>query len=113
MTKPRYPMGCAARSQERGQASSPSDYAWNVNFNNGNVNNNNQNNSGFVVACRRVPAGECQDAVTMRDLYRAWRLARRRKQPSANQVRFESRWSEGLLDLVDELNAGTWSPAAP
>ena len=38
------PQGCTAGSQARGDAWS-SDYAWIVNFNNGNVNNNNRNNN--------------------------------------------------------------------
>ena len=60
MTKPRYPQGCAARSKVRGLASStpyadnPADYAWGVNFNNGNTNINNRNNTGFVRAVRSV-----------------------------------------------------------
>ena len=49
MTKPRYPSGCSARSQEHGAASSPwapspADNAWIVNFNNGNSNDNDRNN---------------------------------------------------------------------
>ena len=52
MTTRRYvSTSCAAKSQEQGLAS-PSDYAWNVNFNNGNVNYNDQNNKFFVRAVR-------------------------------------------------------------
>ena len=108
MTKLCYPPGCAARSQERGLASSPGDYAWNVNFNNGNANWNDQDNNGFV---RAVRAGECQDSVTLRSLYAAWREARRGKRPSANQLDFDSRWLDRLLELHKALNADTWSPA--
>ena len=58
MTTPRYPHGCTAGSQARGDAWS-SGCAWIVNFNNGNVNNNNRNNRAFVRAVRRVsPAGQ-------------------------------------------------------
>ncbi len=46
--------GHAEESQARGIASSPSDYAWNVNFNNGNANYNHQNNNGRVRAVRSV-----------------------------------------------------------
>jgi retron-type reverse transcriptase len=108
MTKLCYPVGCAAGSEVHGIGASPGDYAWNVNFNNGNANWNNQNNSGFVRACR---AGECQDSVPLRTLYAAWRAARRGKKPSANQLDFDSQWIDGLLDLQKRLNAGTWSPA--
>jgi hypothetical protein len=86
--------------------------AWNVNFNNGNVNNNHRNNDGFALAVRRV--GECQDApaagVPLRSLYEAWRRARRQKVPSHNQLRFDSRWSSGLLTLQAQIQAGTWAP---
>ena len=55
MTKPCQPnMGRAEGSQAHGIASSPSDYAWNVNFNNGNANYNHQNNNGRVRAVRSV-----------------------------------------------------------
>lgn len=108
MTKPRYPIGCAAGSKERGIAPSPGDYAWNVNFNNGNSNANNLDNNGFV---RAVRAGECQISVSFRDLYAAWREARRGKRPSANQLGFDAHWIDGLLNLQHRLTAGTWSPA--
>ncbi|MCP1375990.1 RNA-directed DNA polymerase [Dyella lutea] len=100
-----------AGSQERGEAWS-SDYAWIVNFNNGNVNNNHRNNTAFVRAVRRVaPASECQGEVSLRALYQAWHAARRNKQPSANQLAFDLRSIDRLLDLQERLAAGTWSPA--
>ena len=49
---------CPEWSQVLGAASSPGDYAWNVNFNNGNVNNNNQNNTAFVRAVRGSRASQ-------------------------------------------------------
>ena len=52
MTTPRYRHGSAAGSKAPGIASSPGDYAWNVNFNNGNSNYNDQNNKGLVRAVR-------------------------------------------------------------
>ena len=120
MTKPRQPtMGRAEGSQARGIASSPSDYAWNVNFNNGNANYNHQNNNGRVRAVRSVssPAsGEYQGApqgeVSFRDLHCAWQRARRQKVPSQNQLQFESQWIDGLLDLQQQINAGQWQPRA-
>jgi RNA-directed DNA polymerase len=115
MTTPRYPLqGCSAGSQVRGDASS-SDYAWCVNFNNGNVNNNHRdNNNAFVRAVRSVPAGEYQGDdgrdVSLRVLYDAWREARRGKKPSRNQLAFDARWTDGLLQLQRALNACTWEP---
>jgi retron-type reverse transcriptase len=110
MTKPPYHDGWTAGSQVCGLAPSPGDCAWNVNFNNGNANWNNRNNSGFV---RAVRARECPDAVSFRELYAAWREARRGKKPSASQLAFECYWLDRLLDLQAELNAGTWRPAPP
>lgn len=110
MTTPCYPQGCAAGSQVRGIALSPSDYAWNVNLGNGNSNRNNQSNHNFV---RAVRAGEGQDAVSFRSLYSAWRNARRGKKPSADQLTFESNWICELLAIQRRLNAGTWHPSAP
>ncbi len=113
MTTPRYPMGCAAESKERRDASDSS-YAWGVNFNNGNVNINNRNNNGFVRAVRRVPASECPGAVRPRTLFdrlcKARRLARRGKKPSRNMLAFDTRWIEGVIDIEAEIRAGTWSP---
>lgn len=109
MTEPRYLLGWAAVSQVPGLAS-PSDYAWNVNLNNGNVNRNNQTNHNQV---RAVRAGECREAVSFSALRAAWREARRGKQPSCDQFAFETHWIDGLLDLERRLKAGTWSPAPP
>jgi RNA-directed DNA polymerase len=107
MTKLPYPLGWIAGSKVRGIAPSPGDYAWNVNFNNGNSNWNNQNNEGFV---RAVRAGECQEHVSLKSLHTAWRQARRAKKPSRNQLEFDSFWLDGLLTLQERLDAGTWKP---
>jgi len=50
------------------------------------------------------------DTVSLRDLHAAWREAGRGKNPSRNQLAFDARWSDGLLQLQRELIAGTWSP---
>jgi RNA-directed DNA polymerase len=111
MTTPRYPSGCVAGSQVRGDAGS-SGLVWIVNFNNGNVNNDNRNNKQWVRAVRVVsPAGECQGTVELKALYRAWRAARRSKKPSSNQLAFESNWIDGLLDIQERLNDLRWEPA--
>ena len=110
MTKPRYQQGCSAGSQASGiaEAASPADYAWIVNFNNGNSNWNNRDNDNFV---RAVRPGECQEAVSLRDLHAAWLRARRGKKPSLDQYAFDARWIDGLIDLQQRLAAGTWTPA--
>ena len=41
----------------------------------------------------------------------AWRRARRGKRPSANQLAFQARWLERLIDLTAALRAGRWQPA--
>jgi RNA-directed DNA polymerase len=118
MTTSRYPSGCSAGSQACGDASpwagSPSDYAWIVNFNNGNANNNHRNNNAFVRAVRSVSSpGEFQEeecSVPLRSLHAAWKRARQAKTPSRNQLAFDGRWADHLLELQEELVAGTWSP---
>jgi retron-type reverse transcriptase len=127
MTTPHYHLhGCSAGSKERGEASSsayagnPDDYAWIVNFNNGNVNWNNRHNHACVRAVRSVAspvAGEYQGAyerdgtVSLRSLYAAWSDARRGKRPSVDQLRFETRAIDELAVLHEQLNAGTWRPS--
>jgi RNA-directed DNA polymerase len=91
---------------------SPSGYVWAVNLNNGNVNYINPNNNGFVRGGRLVPASECQDAVTFGQLLAAREAARANKKPSVNMYEFETRWLPNLLALLEQINAGTWSPKA-
>jgi hypothetical protein len=110
MTKPPYPSGWTAESEDRGLAGSPADYAWNVNFNNGNTNYNHHDNNGFV---RAVRASEYRRAATFQDLHTAWREARRGKRPSESQLEFEVCWIDELLALQHELNALGWRPSAP
>lgn len=110
MTTQSYPWGWGAGSKVSGKALAPSGYAWNVNLNNGNSNRNNQTNDNHV---RAVRVGECQDAVSFRDLHAAWREARRGKVPSLDQTGFDARWTDRLFEIRDRLNAGTWKPQAP
>ncbi len=104
MTMPHYQKGCSTGSQERGKTA-----VWVVNFNNGNVNNNHRNNNACV---RAVRSGEYHgdEEVELRALYNAWRSARSGKKPSQNQLAFDSRWIDGLLDLQQRINARTWEP---
>jgi RNA-directed DNA polymerase len=109
MTTPRRQ--CSAGSQECGVASpaanSPADYAWIVNFNNGNANWINRDNHAFVRAVRPSESHH----VELRHLHAAWRAARAGKKPSHEQLRFESDWIAGLIELQNELNACAWEPA--
>jgi retron-type reverse transcriptase len=91
-----------------GDVAGNADYAWIVNFNNGNSNWNNRNNEYRALAVRS--ASECQGAVTLRELYVAFGEASRQKS-SINQMQFEKNWMDGLMDLQARLNAGTWSPS--
>jgi len=104
MTTPHYQKGCVAGSQEHGNTA-----VWVVNFNNGNVNNNHRNNNGCV---RAVRSGEYHGdgEVELRPLYDAWRKARAGKKPSQNQLAFDSRWIDGLLELQRQINNGDWEP---
>jgi hypothetical protein len=113
MTTPRY-LGCTAESQVGADAWS-SDHAWYGCFNNGNANNNHRNNNNCCVrAVRSVPSGECQGAgvqgVPLRALYKAYRAARSGKKPSHNQLAFDVRWTDHLLQLQRELESCRWRP---
>ncbi len=110
MTTQCYRQGCAEGSQLEGIALAPAGYAWNVNLNNGNSNRNNQTNDNHV---RAVRSGECRFAASFRDLYSAWREARRGKKPSQEQLAFDARWIDRLLEIRDRLNDLSWRPSAP
>jgi hypothetical protein len=49
--------------------------------------------------------------VSLAACFAAWRKARRGKRPSANQLAFEVRWLDRLLELKTALRAGDWQPA--
>ena len=109
MTMSRHHLDRSMGSQICGLASS-SDNAWNVNFNSGNVNYNDRDNHNRALAvCRPVPASESQ-GVTYKELYKALIKARHGKVASINQMRFDHRWMDGLLDLQQAINDHTWSP---
>jgi retron-type reverse transcriptase len=111
MTNSRYQHGCSSGSQVCGDAS-PAAYAWIVSFNNGNANNNHRDNNNRVRAVRG-PARELQGdehQVSFTDLHAAWKAARRSKKPSANRLAFDARWADRLIELQEQLNAGTWQP---
>ncbi len=110
MTKPHYLDGCAAQSQVRGIEAAPAGYAWNVFLGDGNSNRNDQDNRNHV---RAVRASECRDLVAFRALYLAWRAARRGKQPSADQLAFDSTWIDRIVELQELLNSFSWRPSPP
>ncbi len=113
MTTPRYPdRACVAGSQVHGEMPGSPASAFNVNLNNGNVNNNHRNNSGFGLACRRARESQGAQGVQLRALYDAYQAARRGKQPSFDKLRFDAHFITGLLYIQQNLNGGTWSPAA-
>ncbi len=56
-------------------------------------------------ASPRVPV-----RVSLAQCHAAWLAARRGKKPSANQLRFASRWLQHLQQLQADLGAGTWVP---
>jgi len=49
--------------------------------------------------------------VNLAACYAAWLKARRGKRPSANQMAFEVRWLDRLLELKTALRTGRWQPA--
>jgi RNA-directed DNA polymerase len=98
-------------SQARGDAVPwSSEGRFVVNFNNGNVNNNNANNTAFARAVRVSGEYQGAPAVSLHSLYRAWQRASRGKKPSANQMTFNVRWADRLLDIQRQIEEGTWSP---
>ncbi|MBY6032153.1 RNA-directed DNA polymerase [Marinobacter daepoensis] len=105
MTNPRYQQGCPGQLQEPGKNAA----RWVVNFNNGNVNDNNRNNNACV---RAVRAGEYhgEGEVTLQALHTAWLAARKGKQPSRNQLSFDARWADNLIQLQELINTGRWQP---
>ncbi len=61
----------------------------------------------MVTAC---PAPTVAVPVSLAACHAAWQRARQGKRPSANQLAFEARWLDHLLDLHTTLRAGRWQP---
>lgn len=104
MMTPSYLHGCSAGSQEHGKTA-----VWVVNFNNGNVNNNHRNNNACVRAVRSSEY-HGNGEVSLKSIYDAWRKARAGKKPSNNQLAFDGKWIDGLLNLQKQINDGSWEP---
>ena len=107
MTTASYHNGCFSGSQEHGKTA-----VWVVNFNNGNVNvnNNHRNNNACVRAVRSSEYQGIENTVSLKCLHGAWKKARSGKKPSANQLAFDARWADGLLNLQQQINDGSWQP---
>lgn len=82
---------------------------WVVNFNNGNVNDNHQNNNACVRAVR-ASEYQCNEVVSLRQVYDAWVKARKGKKPSSNQYSFDAVWGSKLLELQNSINTCSWQP---
>jgi RNA-directed DNA polymerase len=105
MTTNSYHNGCYSESQEHGKTA-----VWVVNFNNGNLNNNHRNNNACVRAVRSSEYRGTEKIVSLKALHQAWKKARAGKKPSANQLAFDAKWCDGLLNLQQQINEGAWKP---
>lgn len=91
-------------------------YAWNLN-NNGNLNNNNKNNNNRVRSVRALADNPSnlnlfyQDAdgkVELPDLFDAYFECRRNKRKTINALKFELDYEQNLVELCEDINAGTY-----
>jgi len=80
--------------------------AWNFNGNEGNLSNDNRNNTNSVRCVASSRDNPCP--FSFDEVYRAYKLCRKRKRPSPDQIRFELKLSESLRRLTDELNRGDY-----
>ena len=99
--------------RELGSSYAPySNYAWNVNFNEGNVNNDNKNNTNNV-----LPVRSSQRLLSMSNLfsfgniYRCYVECRRNKRNTINALKFEINAEENILKLEKELKYRTYRPS--
>ncbi len=96
--------------------------AYNLNFNSGN-NNYNWNNRNYGHSVRPVSELTTESRKEnfvrrfsiskeqlLKDLYRAYKDARRNKRGRAYQLKFEFNLEENLVTLRDELLSGTYKP---
>lgn len=80
--------------------------AWNFNGDNGNMNNDNRNNTNSVRCVASSRDNPCP--FSFKEVYLAYKLCRKRKRPSPDQIRFELKLSESLGRLTDELSRGDY-----
>jgi retron-type reverse transcriptase len=66
---------------------------------------------GHNQAAKQAASPSIAVPVSLVACYAAWIKARRGKRPSANQLAFEYRWLDRLLELKTALRAGRWQPA--
>jgi RNA-directed DNA polymerase len=111
MTKLPYPFGWPARSKVRGLANRPPAITRGTSTSTTAIRTGTTTTTtGSFAPCASVSVA---DAVSLQELYTAWREARRGKKPSNNQLRFETFWIDNLIELQSRLNAGTWRPSRP
>ena len=59
-------------------------------------------------ACGPAASPDVAVPVSLAACFSAWQQARKGKKPSQNQLAFEARWIDNLLDLHTALRAGRW-----
>ena len=77
-----------------------SNNAWNANGNNGFFNNNNMYNSNLVVPVSNYLKNRM---IAIEDIIEAYRVARRNKRRSPDQVEFELHWEAKCWDLYEAV----------
>lgn len=89
--------------------------AWIVNFNNGNQDNDNKDNSNFVRCVRALPPPALSlfyilmsSIFTLEKLYRAYKDCMIGKKNTANALLFEINREKFLLELLAELQDGSY-----
>ncbi len=70
------------------------------------MDNDNRNNTNSVRCVASARDNPCP--FSLEEIYRAYKLCRKRKRPSPDQIRFELKLSENLGCLLDELNTGAY-----
>ena len=86
-----------------------SNNAWNANGNNGFFNNNNMYNSN---GCRPLSNYQRSRVITIDDIIGAYKVARRNKRKSADQVEFELHWEANCLRLYEDIASRSFRPTA-
>ncbi len=86
-----------------------SNNAWNANGNNGFFNNNNMYNSN---GCRPLSNYQRSRMITIDDIIGAYKVARRNKRKSADQVEFELHWEANCLRLYEDIVSRSFRPTA-
>ena len=83
--------------------------AWNVNMNNGNVNNDNKDNNNYVWPVRSD--NDSLRLFSFENIYKKYLKCRKNKRNTVNALKFEINCEENLVDLKEELDAGSYCPS--